>query len=51
LKRKVIIIYTGKRAIRVQGPTFFSKTIQLPSEIKYLRLSLEKGADLEEAAV
>jgi hypothetical protein len=44
-----MITFTRKRDIRgLKEPTLFSKTIQLSTEVKYLRLTLDNG--LEEAA-
>jgi hypothetical protein len=43
----VIIPFTKKRNIRgLKEPTLFNETIQLSSEVKYLR----QGADMEKAA-
>jgi hypothetical protein len=43
----VIIPFTRKRNIRgLEEPTVFNETIQLSSEVKYLR----QGADMEQAA-
>jgi hypothetical protein len=42
--KTVILPFTRKRNIRgLKNPTFFNKTLQLPSEVKYLGLTLGKG--------
>lgn len=44
LNKMVIMPFTRKRDIKgLKEPTLFNKTIQLLSEVKYLRLIFDKG--------